>query len=283
MTKNTEIKTCKNNLTVGTCNVQTLWAAGKLELLWNEMKRFRYDIIGISEVRWTWKGETPNGDFIWSGEEKSYMRAVGLLLSTQAKKALIGYNTISSRIISTRFDAVPFKISVIHVYAPTSSSSEEDIEAFYNDIKVVLAQTDRKDLIILTGDWNAKIGNDNSDWKSVMGKYGYGDSNERGERLLKFATVHNFFICNTRFQQKSNRKWTWVSPNGIHKNMIDFILIQDRWKISIINCRTFQTADISSDHSLVLCNISSMVENLGFDMKYATKKMHFGKISRKIS
>jgi exonuclease III len=91
------------------------------------------------------------------------MRAVGLLLSTQAKKALIGYNTISSRIISTRFDAVPFKISVIHVYAPTSSSSEEDIEAFYNDIKVVLAQTDRKDLIILTGDWNAKIGNDNSD------------------------------------------------------------------------------------------------------------------------
>ncbi len=90
-------------LTVGTWNVQTLWAAGKLKLLRNEMKRFRYDIIGISEVRWTGKGETPNGDFIWSGEESSHMKGVGFLLSTQAKKALIGYNPISSRIISVRF------------------------------------------------------------------------------------------------------------------------------------------------------------------------------------
>ena len=95
-TKNThKLKLAKNTLTVGTWNVQTLWAAGKLELLRNEMKRFKYDIIGISEVRWTGKGETPNGDFIWSGEETLHMRGVGFLLSTQAKKALIGYNLTS--------------------------------------------------------------------------------------------------------------------------------------------------------------------------------------------
>ena len=180
---------------------------------------------------------------------------MGFLPSTQAKKALIGYNLISSRIISARFDATPFKISVIHAYAPTSSSSEEDIEAFYNDIEEALTKTDKKDIIILTGDWNAKIGSNNTDWKSVMGKYGYGDRNERGERLLEFATVHNLYICNTRFQHKPNRKWTWASPDGIHKNMIDLILIQKRWKTSVTNCRTFQSADISSDHSLVLCNI----------------------------
>ena len=58
-----------------------------------------------------------------------------ILLSIQAKKALIGYNPISSRIVSARFDATLFKISVIRVYAPTSSSSEEDVEAFYNDIE----------------------------------------------------------------------------------------------------------------------------------------------------
>jgi hypothetical protein len=262
-TKNTQKLTlAKNTLTVGTWNVQTLWATGKLELLRNEMKRFKYDIVGISEVRWTGKGETPNGDFIWSGEETSHMRGVGFLLSTQAKKALIGYNPISSRIISARFDAAPFKISVIHVYAPTSSSSEEDIEAFYNDIDDTLSKTDKKDIIILTGDWNAKIGCDNTDWKSVMGKYGYGDRNERGERLLEFATVHNLYICNTRFQHKPNRKWTWASPDGIHKNMIDLILIQRRWKTSVINCRTFQSADISSDHSLVLCNIKLRLKKM---------------------
>ncbi len=230
MIQNTQkLKLAKNTLIVATWNVQTLWAAGKLELLRNEMKRFRYDIIGISEVRWTGKGETPQGDFIWSGEETSHIRGVDLLLSKQAQKALIGYNPISSRIISARFDATPFKISVIHVYAPTSSSSEEEIEAFYDHIEDTLAKTDKKEIIILTGDWNAKIANDNTDWKSAMGKYGCGDRNKRGERLLEFATLHNFFICNTRFQQKLNRKWTWASPDAIHKNMIDLILIQNNY------------------------------------------------------
>ena len=268
-TKNTQrLKLAKNILTVGTWNVQTLWAAGKLELLRNEMKRFRYDIVGISEVRWTGKGETPSGDFIWSGEESTHTRGVGLLLSNQAKKALIGYNPISSRIITARFNASPFKITLIHVYAPTSSSSEDDIEAFYSDIDEVLSETDKKDFLILTGDWNAKIGSDNKDWKSVMGRYGYGDRNERGERLLEFATVHNLYVCNTRFEQKPERKWTWASPDGIHKNMIDLILIQQRWKTSVINCRTFQSADISSDHSLVLCNIKVRLKIL----KTGTKK-----------
>ena len=255
-TGNTQrLKPVKNTLTVGTWNMQTLRAAGKLELLRNEMKRFKYDIIGISEVRWTGKGETPNGDFIWSGEENTHTRGVGLLLGTQARKTLIGYNPVSSRIITARFDAAPFKLTVIHVYAPTSLSSEEDIEAFYSDINGALSKTDKKDIIVLTGDWNAKIGNDNRDWKTVMERYGYGDRNERGERLLEFATVHNLYVCNSRFQQKPSRKWTWASPDGIHKNMIDLILIQQRWKTSVINCRTFQSADISSDHSLVLCNI----------------------------
>ena len=262
-TGNTQrLKLIKNTLTVGTWNVQTLWAAGKLELLRNEMKRFRYDIIGISEVRWTGKGETSAGDFIWSGEEKLHMKGVGFLLSAQAKRALIGYNPVSSRIISARFEAVPFNITVIHVYAPTSASSDEDIEAFYSDIEGTLAKTGKSDVIILTGDWNAKVGDDNADWKCAMGKYGYGDRNERGERLLEFATTHSLYICNTRFEQKPNRKWTWASPDGIHKNMIDLILIQQRWKTSVINCRTFQSADISSDHSLVLCNIKLRLKKL---------------------
>ncbi|CAF4961092.1 unnamed protein product [Rotaria socialis] len=110
-------------------------------------------------------------------------------------------------------------------------------------------------LIIVTGDWNAKIGSDNTHWESVMGRYGHGDGNERGDRLLEFAALHNLYIRNTRFQQKANRKRTWASPDGVHKNMIDLVLIQKRWKSSVTNCRTFQSADISSDHSLVLCNI----------------------------
>ena len=55
---------------------------------------------------------------------------------------------------------MPFDITVIHTYAPTASSSDEDIESFYSDVEDALTQTDKKDIIILTGDWNAKVGQD---------------------------------------------------------------------------------------------------------------------------
>ena len=95
------------------------------------------------------------------------------------------------------------------MYAPTSESSEDDIEKFYDDLERAIAPTPKKDVLILTGDWNAKVGCDNTGWEGVMGHYGYGTRNERGERLLEFAAGHNLLICNTRFQQKPNRKWTW--------------------------------------------------------------------------
>ncbi|CAF3296321.1 unnamed protein product, partial [Rotaria sp. Silwood2] len=158
----------KEILTIGTWNARTLWETGKLDLLRNELKRFRYNIIGVSEIRWTGKGETTTGDFIWSGEENIHANGVGFLLSKKAKNALIGYNPVSSRVITARFNATPFKITAIHVYAPTSASSDEEIEAFYNSIENTLAEVPKKDLILMSGDWNAKVGNDNTGWNSVM-------------------------------------------------------------------------------------------------------------------
>ncbi|CAF0874075.1 unnamed protein product [Adineta steineri] len=224
-----KLKIMKHMFTVGTWNVRTLWAAGKLELLRNEMKRYKYDIIGISEVRWTGQGETSNGDFIWCGESNTHTKGVGMLLSVKARKALLSYNPINSRLITARFTATPFNLTVINVYAPTSEASMDDMEKFYDNLEEAVANTPKKDILIITGDWNAKVGDNNTGWESVMGKYGYGTRNERGEQLLEFATSNNLFICNTAFQQKPNRKWTWESPDGIHKNMIDLILIQNRF------------------------------------------------------
>ena len=170
------------------------------------MKRSRYDIAGFSKARWARKGETSNRHFIWSGEDKTHVRDVGLLLSDRARKALIGYNPVSSRVIMARFDAAPYKITVIHAYAPTMVSSDEDIEAFYNILEDTLVKVRKKDIVIITGDWNAKIGNNNTDWKLAMGRYGYSNGGERGERFLEFAAIHSLYICNIRLEQKLQRK-----------------------------------------------------------------------------
>ena len=124
-----------------------------------------------------------------------------MLLSTKTKRVLIGYNPISSQVITARFNATLFKLTVIHVYAPTSASSDDEIEILYDSIENTLARTPKKDIVIVPGDWNAKIGSDNTQhWESVMGKYGYEDRNERGDRLLQFAALQNLYICNIRFQ-----------------------------------------------------------------------------------
>jgi len=88
-----------------------------------------------------------------------------------------------------------------------------------------------------------------------MGNFKYGDKNDRKERLLEFALEHDMIICNMKFQQKNCRKWTWRSNDGKTRNMIDMILIRRKWATSVQQCRTFQNADINSDHSLVMANI----------------------------
>ena len=195
-----------------------------------------------------------------------------MLPSDRIRKALIGYNSINSSIVTARFDAAPYKITIIHAYAPTTDSSNEDIETFYNTLDDTLAKVHQKDIIILiTGDWNAKIGSDNTEWKSVIGRYGYGDRNKREESLLEFAAMHSLYKCNTRFEQKQQRKWTLASPDGVHKNMIDLIPVQRRWKSPVMNCRTFQSTDICSDHSLVLCNIGLRLQRTYNKIQHRTR------------
>ncbi len=252
---NTKLRVTKSEITVGTWNVRSLWETGKLELLKEEMKRYRYDILGLAEVRWTGAGELNGGEMIWSGEEKDHVRGVGFLLSQRAKAALLGYKPFNSRMMVARFSGQPLNLSVIQIYAPTADKKEEEIEQFYQDLEQLLEDIPNKDIKIITGDWNAKVGMDNTGWERVMMKYGYGEMNDRGERLLEFALKHDLLIANTKFQQKDCRKWTWKSPDGKTKNMIDLILIERRWLTSVKLCRTYQGADIMSDHSLVLCNI----------------------------
>ena len=157
-----KLKIAKNTLTVGAWNIQTPRATGIPGLLKNEMKRFRYDIIGTSEVRWTEKDETLNRDFIWSEEVKTHVRGFGTLLSSRARKAFIGHSIGSLRVITASLDAAPYKITLIHACVSTMAFSDEDIVTFYSILEDTLAKIYMKNIIIIIGDEDAKIGSDNT-------------------------------------------------------------------------------------------------------------------------
>ena len=262
------LQVATEQMKIGTWNVQTLASPGKLELLRIEMAPYACDILGLSEMHWTGVGELNGGEVIWSGEVRKHVKGVGFLLSKRAKEALLGYNPVNSRIIAARFSGKPLNIAAIQVYAPTTDSADEEVEEFYEQIERTIEDLPKKDVKIVIGDWNAKVGMDRVGWEHVMGQYGYGQRNERGERLLEFAAKNDLFITNTRFQQKDSRKWTWMAPDGKHTNMIDLVLIDRRWKTAVRVCRTFQGADISSDHSLVMCKLKLRLKRIPREQRH---------------
>ena len=111
--------------------------------------------------------------------------------------------------ISVHLQGKPFNITVIQVYAPTSNA--EEAEWFFEDLQDLLELTAKKDVLFLIGDWNAKVGSQET--PGVTGKLGLGIQNEAGQRL-EFCQENALVIANTLFQQHKRRLYTWTSPNG---------------------------------------------------------------------
>ena len=106
----------------------------------------------------------------------------------------------------------PFNITVIQVYALTSNAEEAEFEQFYEDLQDLLELTPKKDVLFIIGDWNAKVGSQET--PRVTGKFGLGAQNEAGQRLIEFCQENALVIANTLFQQHKRRLNTWTSPHG---------------------------------------------------------------------
>ena len=151
--------------------------------------------------------------------------------------------------ISVCFQGKPLNITVIQVYAPTSNTTEAEVEQFYEDLQDLPELTPPKDVLFIIGDWNAKVGSQET--PGVAGKFGLGVQNEAGQRLIEFCQENALVRANTLFQQHMRRLYTWTSPNGRHQNHIDYILCSQRWRSSIQSAKTRPGADCGSDHELL--------------------------------
>ena len=116
--------------------------------------------------------------------------------------------------ISVRFQGKPFNTTVIEVYAPTSNAEEAEVERLYEDLQDLLELTPKKDVLFIIGDWNAKVGSQET--PGVTCKFGLEMQNEAGQRLIEFCQENALIIANTLFQQHKRRLYTWTSPDGQH-------------------------------------------------------------------
>ena len=136
------------------------------------------------------------------------------MVNKRVQNAVLGGNLKSDRMISLRFQGKPFNITLIQVYAPTSNA--EEAEQFYEDLQDLLELTPPKNVLFIVGDWNAKVGSQET--PGVTGIFGLGMQNEAGQRLIEFCQENTLVIANTLFQQHKRRLYTWTSPDCQHRN-----------------------------------------------------------------
>ena len=106
------------------------------------------------------------------------------MVNKRVRNAVLHYNLKNDRMISVHFQGRPFNITVIQAYAPTSNTEEAEVGWFYEDLQDLLELTPQKDVLFIIGDWDAKVGSQET--PGVTGKFGLGVQNEPWQRLTEF-------------------------------------------------------------------------------------------------
>nr|KAG5708303.1 hypothetical protein BaRGS_034334 [Batillaria attramentaria] len=162
------------------------------------------------------------------------------------KIGVLGLSTAGThRIITAKFitKKKDIKLNIIQCYAPTNDAEEEKKDDFYQQLQTVIDRGGAKDMTILMGDFNAKIGSDNTGYEDTMGTHGLGQMNENGERFANFCALNQLVIGGSIFPHKRIHKATWRSPDHVTENQIDHICISRKFRRSWRDVRVMRGPD----------------------------------------
>ena len=238
--------------TMNICNYNTRTLNdNNLDILLNEIENINWDIIGLSETKIP-KTEvtTTNKDHLLftSGNQIQKRNGTGFLVHKKLKDHVIDFNPISDRIAVLKLKTKVSKIIIIQTYFPTTQHPDEEVEEIYNTIQDIIDRTPTRDTLIISGDFNAKVGGLKDSHPGIIGNHTIGTSNERGKMLANFCARNRLCITNTYFRKR--RLNTWTSPNSLTKNQIDFIIVKQQEMKNVKDSCILKTPDVS-DHNML--------------------------------
>ena len=194
----------------------------------------------------------------YRGQKSLEKNGVALIIKKRVQNAILRWSLKNDRIISDCFWGQPFNNTV---YTPTENAEEAEVVWFYEDLQHLLELTPKKDILFITGDWNAKVGS--QEIPGVTGKFGLGVQNEAGQKLTEFCQKNTLDIANTLFQQHKRWLYTWTSLNCQYWNQTYYVLCSRRWRSSIHSAKTRPGADGGSDHELLISKIRLKLKKVG--------------------
>ena len=150
------------------------------------MKKIKIYILGIAETRWTESGKIRKDShtILYTGGQE-HRNGLGILMKKNIARSIMGYWPISNREIMIKLQGKPFNINILQTYAPTQDHNDKDIEKIYEEIQQAFNQAKSDEIICMMGDMNTKVGS--LSHSNIVGNFGSGEKNDRGERLIQFC------------------------------------------------------------------------------------------------
>lgn len=257
---------------IATWNIRSLMKPETLESLKREMTSYKVNIIGLTEVRWHGTGDIWSDDcrIIYSGGQES-QRGVAFMMDKESAKCVKRVECISDRLMMVQLSAEPVDMMILCVYMPTSAYYDEDVEVIYEQIEDLITSGRGNEYLVIMGDWNAVVGEGKEE--NVVGSYGLGKRNNRGNMVVDFCKRNKLAVMNTWFKHPERRRYTWKAPGDIRRFQLDYIMIRQCYRNSVKNAHTFPGADVNSDHNLVYMKIRLKLKRL----KQATRQVKWNR------
>ena len=250
----------KNIIRIATWNTRS-WNNKTQEIL-IELTYKNIDICAISEKKKKGQGIIPYQDYImfFSGVpwETRAREGVGLVLHKKYKKSIDEFNFISERILMVSLKMKLDTLYVFSVYAPEDCKSKMEKDTFYETLREYLDRIPASNFVLILGDLTARIGNDTVN--GVKQRFNEDVMNENGTVFTQFCADNELRINNTFFQNKVQYKITWQNTRGQHSTTNYIVSNRKIHPSQILDVRSLNSADIGSDHSLVLCKIRLLIQ-----------------------
>ncbi|XP_026476325.1 craniofacial development protein 2-like [Ctenocephalides felis] len=225
---------------LATWNVRTMMRAGKLENLKREMDKCKVDVVGLSEVRWQGQGKTESDGFTmyYSGGDKSERGVAVMCENESGAGGRDGGAGVHADI------------------APRRGGRRTNLRA-----DEMLSQEGKgKVNVVIMGDFNAVVGNGSEE--EIVGKYGLGRRNDRGNMLIDFCRQKQSDDRKHVVQKAEDKVIYLEKPGDSERHQIDYIIVKNRFRNSVKDVKTYPGADVDSDHNLLTADIETKPKNI---------------------
>jgi exonuclease III len=193
-------------MSFGTWNVRSLYRSGSLMTVARELAEYKLDLVGVQEVRWDKEGTVRAGEysFFYGKGQENHQLGTGFFVHQRIVSAIKRVELVSDRILYIVLRGRWCNIILLNAHAPTEDRGDDSKDSFYEELEGRFDHFPKYHMKILLGDFNAKVGREDTFKPTTGNESLHQDSNDNGVRVVNFAASKNLVVRNTMFPHRNS-------------------------------------------------------------------------------